>query len=1024
VLNTNVASSGGSKHSFKDLVDIDHLKSIFEKFSTATGFATGLASYPEQELLIRTGWRDICVKFHRACPESEKYCKRSNKYLTEQLIAKKQLNVRSCEHGLVDGATPIIVEGRHIASLFTGQILFEKPDIKRFRKQAELYGYDTDEYLRALKDTPVVSEEQFLKALSFMSELAEVIALQGLANLRMKEVEKKTRAILDQTFQFIGLLTPDGVLVEANKTALKFAGFKESDVIGKLFWETPWWTHSQKLQDKLHRSIKKAAKGEHCRFEAFHPALDGDIHYMDVSIKPVKDTDGNVIYLIPEGHDITERIMAQNALSKSEERFRSLTENISDWIWEVDAEGICTYSSPSIKDLLGYEPNEIIGGSPFDLMDKEDVRKIESEFGKIVSAKKSFKNLVNRNLHKDGSKIVLETSGVPVFDEKGELTGYRGIDRDITDRIKVEEKLRADEKRIRRMHDAIVELVSHSDLMEGRLDSAYKVITETASKALEVGRVSLWFVDDKGDRLECVDLYEHDSKKHSSGLTKNLKDYPKYFNALKKGRSIDAVDAHNDPRTSEFSKDYLTSLNIKSVLDATIRISGKTLGVICIDAIGDAREWTSSEISFIGQVADQVVQTRSVNEHKKSEKEREHLLRVLEHRNEELHQLRNYLNNIIDSMPSVLVGVDLEGRVTQWNQQAEQETGIDAQKASGRMLTEVFPRLAFGMDKIKTAMRENNLYEDSKVAHQVNNETRYEDITVYPLIDNEVQGAVIRIDDVTERVRLEEMMIQSEKMLSVGGLAAGMAHEINNPLAGILQNIQVLQNRISPESARNRGIVEEYGAKMEAVQGFFTHQGIYPMIDSIVESGRRAAKIVNNMLTFSRKSDANYRFSDISKLLDETVELAESDYDLKKKYDFRRINIIREYDPKTPQVHCESSKIQQVFLNILKNGAHAMSGEIDDGYSPAFTLRVTMDRDMARIEIEDNGPGIEDALCKRIFEPFFTTKGVGEGSGLGLSVSYFIITENHNGIMQVKSAVNKGTNIIIHLPLDIKSVKS
>ncbi|MCP4695216.1 MAG: histidine kinase, partial [Desulfobacterales bacterium] len=184
-------------------------------------------------------------------------------------------------------------------------------------------------------------------------------------------------------------------------------------------------------------------------------------------------------------------------------------------------------------------------------------------------------------------------------------------------------------------------------------------------------------------------------------------------------------------------------------------------------------------------------------------------------------------------------------------------------------------------------------------------------------------------------------------------------------------------------------------------------------------SGKRAAKIVDNMLSFSRKSESAFAPHNLGLLLDQTLELAENDYDLKKKFDFRQIEIIREYALDMPETPCEASKIQQVFLNILKNGAQAMAEDVLDAEyrgSPRFILRVFMDGDMSRVEIEDNGPGMDDATRKRVFEPFYTTKGIGVGTGLGLSVSYFIITENHNGSMAVESAPGKGARFIIRLP--------
>ena len=182
--NTNLVYD---KYSINDLIDIESLRETLEKFSIATGFSAGLFGYPSEKVLIATGWRSICVKFHRAFPGSIKNCKESNIYLSKQLKEQQGLNIKQCKNGLVDGAAPIIIKGKNIAYLATGQVFFEEPNIERFKKQAEMYGYNLEAYLEALSEVPVVSEDQFKNALSFLSELAMIIAKIGLKNLELKE---------------------------------------------------------------------------------------------------------------------------------------------------------------------------------------------------------------------------------------------------------------------------------------------------------------------------------------------------------------------------------------------------------------------------------------------------------------------------------------------------------------------------------------------------------------------------------------------------------------------------------------------------------------------------------------------------------------------------------------------------------------------------------------------------------------------------------------------------------------------
>ncbi|MDH3982204.1 MAG: ATP-binding protein, partial [Kiritimatiellaceae bacterium] len=384
----------------------------------------------------------------------------------------------------------------------------------------------------------------------------------------------------------------------------------------------------------------------------------------------------------------------------------------------------------------------------------------------------------------------------------------------------------------------------------------------------------------------------------------------------------------------------------------------------------------------------------------------------------QLRQLRALLSNTIDSMPSVLVGVDVDGTVIQWNRKAETTTGLLKADALGKPMNEVCPTLCKEMIKVERAIRERKPQKEERIPVKDDGRIRYNDVTVYPLLEDGVEGAVIRIDDATDRVRIEEMMVQSEKMMSVGGLAAGMAHEINNPLAGILQNLQVMRNRITHQTPLNTGAAAEVGTSLEAIQAYMEKRGLLKMMDSISEAGRRAAKIVDNMLSFSRKDAAEFTLNKLDEIIERGIDLASNDYNLKKRFDFRHIKINREYES-LPAIPCEGSQIQQVILNLLSNSAQAMADRKEDAPPPPqISVRLKSEKDMVLIEIEDNGPGMNAETRKRAFEPFFTTKEVGHGTGLGLSVSYFIITENHGGTMSLTSAPGRGTCFSIRIPCE------
>lgn len=271
--------------------------------------------------------------------------------------------------------------------------------------------------------------------------------------------------------------------------------------------------------------------------------------------------------------------------------------------------------------------------------------------------------------------------------------------------------------------------------------------------------------------------------------------------------------------------------------------------------------------------------------------------------------------------------------------------------------------------------------------------------------------------DITARKRMEDMVIQSEKMMSLGGLAAGMAHEINNPLGIIVHAAQNALRRVSPELEVNRNAAREAGTSLETVRAYLESRHIVTYIQDIIDAGHRASRIVRSMLSFSRPKQSERTPLKVGPLLDKAVELARSDYDIKRNYDIKKVRFLRYYSQPDPSGLFAETEIVQVFLNIIKNAAQAMSSKIyPAGVEPTVLLRTGVNNGEIVVEIEDNGPGMDERLRKRVMEPFFTTKQVGEGTGLGLSVSYFIVTNSYGGSLRVRSEPGKGTAFTIRLP--------
>jgi two-component system NtrC family sensor kinase len=378
----------------------------------------------------------------------------------------------------------------------------------------------------------------------------------------------------------------------------------------------------------------------------------------------------------------------------------------------------------------------------------------------------------------------------------------------------------------------------------------------------------------------------------------------------------------------------------------------------------------------------------------------------------QLRETKLYLQSMINSMPSIIIGVTATGEVTHWNAAAENTFEIFSNEALGSKITDLLPLFPVTLTVIKNSIR-NGEPHAIQYTKSDEEEKRYFEITIYPLISRTQQGAVIRVDDVTLKVTIENLMIQNEKMYSLGEVAAGIAHEINNPLSVILQNVQNIVRRTDTSFAINHTRATELGIDFQQVNYYLQTREIPQMLDSIREAGERSANIVRNMLEFSHNSQRKTSLVDIKHLIEQTIALNRSSYP--KPQSEQALQIITDFANPLPPLHASAPELQQVLLNLLRNAKQALANSATE--QPTIWIRTYPQNQHLVIEVQDNGPGMTDTVREHIFEPFFTTKELGSGTGLGLSVSYFIITERHQGTIDVKTAPGKGSIFIIQLPL-------
>ncbi len=361
----------------------------------------------------------------------------------------------------------------------------------------------------------------------------------------------------------------------------------------------------------------------------------------------------------------------------------------------------------------------------------------------------------------------------------------------------------------------------------------------------------------------------------------------------------------------------------------------------------------------------------------------------LEQKVAEYERLKDFNENIVESINVGVLAVDLADRIESWNSQMEVMYALPRWQALGRPLSEVFPA-AFVEEfyRVRQNPGIHNLYK-FRLATQAG-ESRIVNVAIAPLVTKKfnVIGRLIIMDDITERVELEAQLSQADKLSSIGLLAAGVAHEVNTPLAVISSYAQMLSKQLQGDSQK--------GA----------------LLEKITRQTFRASEIVNNLLNFSRTSGTEFRDVDVNRIITETLAL------LEHQFKTSRVKVQNELTPDLPPISGNPGRLQQVFLNLFLNAKDAM---VNGG-----VLRVaTSNGDMVCVQVSDTGTGIAQEHIHRIYDPFFTTKtsreGQPRGTGLGLSVSYGIIQE-HSGKIRVESRAGEGTTFYLDFPMIRKAV--
>jgi PAS domain S-box-containing protein len=741
----------------------------------------------------------------------------------------------------------------------------------------------------------------------------------------LRDSEEKLRKMFESATDGISVIDLNGVITEVNREAVMMHGFSSRDeLVGKNALELVAPRDHDRVTANMRRALKQGTvkSVEYTLLKA-----DGSEFPGELSTSALKDAVGNWVGHVTISRDITERKKAEQALIEAEEKYKNLVESVSDMIWETDEKGVFTFVSPRIKDTLGYEVDEVVGKRrTLDFTPKGEAQKWLRRFAEINAKRRPFSGFEITHIHKNGNLVIFETSGTPFFDSNGDFKGFVGINKDITERKQAEEEIERQRAYFQQLFDNSPEGIA---------------LLDDADRFVQVNR---GFEQLFGYRSEEL-----------------------------KGRPI------NEVIVPEGLGEEATALS-QPALDNQIRRKEtvrkrKDGSLVDVDVIGYPIQFDNQTVGVYAIYSD-------ITERKRSE--------------QALRESQEFSSSLLENSPNPEFVVNPDTSVKYVNPAFEKLTGFSLDEITG--IEAPYPWWPIEKREETTAGFKNAMVTGGRRSERVfrkkNGERFWVVINSAPVMhEGKLIYFLVNWLDITERKLAEEERMELEqkahlasRLASVGEMAAGIAHEINNPLTAVIGFSQLLMDTDLPKN------IEED-------------------ITVIHKEAQRAASVARNLLTFARKHAPTKQLTNINSIIEGVLKLRAYEQSVSNI----RVNTRLASD--LPEVMVDHSQMQQVFINIILNAEAAMLESSKGGTLTVTTHRVN---DTVRASFTDSGRGIAKENLNRIFDPFFTTKEVGNGTGLGLSVCHGIVAE-HGGRIYARSKPGRGATFVVELPVNSRS---
>jgi PAS domain S-box-containing protein len=793
----------------------------------------------------------------------------------------------------------------------------------------------------------------------------------------LRKSEEKYRAILDHTYQFIGLVNVDGTLIEANRAALDFAEIEEPEVLQKPLWDSPGWSHSREPQDKLRKAIKEAAAGKFVRFEAMHPTVDGDNIYANFSMKPILDEDGNVVFLIAEGRDITEHKKIEKTLRENEKKYRELVENANSIIIKMDKKGYISFFNEFAEKFFGFGKEEVIGKNVIGTIVPETEssgRNLQKLIKRIIKYPEAHINNENENITRDGKKVWVAWTNKGIYNAKGEIICILSIGTDISERKHAEEGLK-------KAHDTLElkvqkrtrELRKSNEKLKNEIEERKKVEEALIKSRNYLDRIinsiaDPVFVKDKQHRWVLV----NDAFCQLMGYSRE---------ELLRKSDYDFLPQHEADIFWEKDEEVLKT-NVENVNEEEITDPNGNVHII------DTKKTLYRDISgetYIVAVIRDITELKNV----------ESALRENERKLKIAMDMAKLVNWEYDIKSDVFTFDDnfyaLYGTTT------HEEGGI---KMSSEEYAQKFipPEESYLVaEEIAKALETNDPNFIENIEHSIirtDGEKRNIIVRLGVIKDNE--GKTIRTyganQDITELKKAEKELkgLINELKRSNNELqqfAYITSHDLQEPLRTIASFTQLIERRYKGQLDKN---ADEY-------------------IDFIVDAALRMKEMIQGLLDYSRigARRGKLKSTDIEEVFNHV--LANLYVAIKEN------NAIITHDP-LPIIVGNKGQLIQLFQNLIGNAIKFRKKDLP----PKIHISCRKDEENNEyvFSVKDNGIGLELQYSDKIFEVFKRLHTIDDyrGVGIGLAIAKRII-ERHVGHIWVESELDQGSTFYFTIPI-------